>query len=73
MLTVALHLLFEVTVSDRGRRKLTDRERARIREQYRVAHVDPGIDTVIDNGQVPDEALAALLKAIGQKSVDGAR
>lgn len=56
----------EVATSDRGGRRLTERERTRVREQYRMLHVDPGIGTVIDNSnQTPAETLAAIRSAIG--------
>ena len=56
----------EVATSDRGGRRLSERERTRVREQYRMPHVDPGIGTVIDNSnQTPAETLAAIRSAIG--------
>lgn len=59
----------EVAVSDRGGRQLSERERTRIREQYRMPHVDPGIGTVIDNSdQTPAETLAAVRATLGVKS-----
>lgn len=55
----------EVAVSDRGGRQLSQRERNRIREQYRSRHIDPGIGTVIDNGkQTPEETLAVIRKQL---------
>ena len=59
----------EVAVSDRGGRQLSQRERNRIREQYRSSHIDPGIGTVIDNGnQTPEETLAVIRKRLGISS-----
>lgn len=56
----------EVATSDRGGRRLSERERTRVREQYRMPHVDPGIGTVIDNSnQTPAETLAVIRSAIG--------
>ena len=56
----------EVATSDRGGRRLSERERTRVREQYRMPHVEPGIGTVIDNSnQTPDETLAAIRAALG--------
>ncbi len=56
----------DVAISDRGQRQLTDRERARIRDQYRMPHIDPGIGTVIDNSsQTPAETLAAVRATLG--------
>lgn len=56
----------EVAVSDRGGRQLSERERNRIREQYRLPHIDPGIGTVVDNSsQTPDETLAAVRATLG--------
>ena len=56
----------DVATSNRGGRQLTERERARIREQYRLPHIDPGIGTVIDNGlQTPAETLATVRDALG--------
>ena len=55
-----------VAISDRGQRALSDRERARIREQYRSSHIDPGIGTVIDNSrQTPEETLAYIRAVLG--------
>ncbi|MDE2889482.1 MAG: AAA family ATPase [Gemmatimonadota bacterium] len=56
----------EVAMSDRDQRQLTERERARIREQYRSSHIDPGIGTVIDNSdQTPAETLATVRATLG--------
>ncbi len=55
-----------VAISNRGQRELSDRERARIREQYHAPHIDPGIGTVIDNSrQTPAETLAEIRVAFG--------
>ena len=64
--TITLRPPLEVAVSDRGQRQLSDRERARIREQYQSPHIDPGIGTVIDNSrQTPDETLADVRTSLG--------
>ena len=56
----------EVATSNRGGRQLSERERSRIREQYRMPHIDPGIGTVVDNSlQTPAETLAAIRSALG--------
>lgn len=55
----------QVAISNRGR-QLSQRERNRIREQYRSSHIEPGIGTVIDNGsQTPEETLTVILKRMG--------
>ena len=63
---VTLRPSLEIALSDRGQRQLSDGERARIREQYRSPHIDPGLGEVIDNGgQTPEETLAAIRTALG--------
>lgn len=50
----------------RGRRQLSDGERARISEQYRSPHIDPGLGEVIDNSrQSPEETLAQIRTSLG--------
>ncbi len=73
MYMVTLRPSLEVALSDRGQRRLSDRERTRIGEQYRSPHIDPGLGRVIDNSrQTPEETLAEIRSAITWKpwSVD---
>ena len=50
----------------RIRRQLSDGERARIKEQYRSPHIDPGLGEVIDNSrQSPEETLALIRPSSG--------
>ena len=63
---VTLRPSLETALSERGQRQLSDRERARIREQYRPPHIDPGLGEVIDNShQSPAETLADIRTALG--------
>lgn len=59
--TFTLRPQLEVVTSDRGGRRLSDRERSRIEAQYQSSHIDPGLGTVIDNSnQTPEETLATI-------------
>lgn len=62
-----LRVPLEVLLTDRGDRRLADRERARILEQHRAAAGEPTVGTVVDNhGRTAEETARAILGLIRQ-------
>ena len=60
--TFTLRPRLDIALADRGERRLTPREKARIQEQYRSMHIDPGIGTIIDNSDIsPEETVSAII------------
>jgi energy-coupling factor transporter ATP-binding protein EcfA2 len=55
----------ETTLSDRGKRKLDDEERKRIKHHYAIGIHTPSFGTIIDNSrQTPEETAQEILRNI---------